>query len=111
MKVSSIPGLHVVALLLGATACAAGPTASHHQVVMRGGEFVPGEITVAVGDTVTWRNADVVPHTVTGSGWTSGELLDGQAFTRVIAEGDPGRYVCDYHPAMTGTLRVGREDP
>jgi plastocyanin len=100
-------GLHVVALFVGATACRPEPQARHHEVVMRGGAFVPATLAVEVGDTVTWRNADPVPHTATGPGWDSGELTAGASFAHEVAAGDTGSYACRYHPTMTGSLRPG----
>ena len=37
----------------------------HHVVEIRDLEFVPAELMVAPGDTITWINHDFVPHTVT----------------------------------------------
>lgn len=99
--------LHAVALLLGVAACRRGAPATasrHHLVVMRGGAFVPDSVVAAIGDTITWRNDDVVPHTATGNGWDSGELGAGGTFTRVVAGGEVGRYACRYHPAMLGEV-------
>lgn len=39
--------------------------------------FEPADITVAVGDTVTWENVGTVPHTVTAYG---DQIPDGAAF-------------------------------
>lgn len=107
MSKGSIRGLRVVALCVGVTACGPEPQARHHEVVMRGGAFVPATLAVELGDTVTWRNADPVPHTATGTGWDSGELPAGATFTRVIAAGDTGGYACRYHPTMIASLRPG----
>src|SRR6266849_9420180 len=40
-----------------------GPQA--HTVVIREVKFQPTVLTVKVGDTVEWRNDDIVPHTAT----------------------------------------------
>lgn len=96
-------GIHAIALL-GAVACTAGSSRQHHEVLMRGGEFVPALLAVAIGDTVTWRNSDLVPHTVSGATWDSGELAVGGRFTRVVEEADIGVYSCRYHPTMVAEL-------
>lgn len=72
--------------------------------------FEPDLLLITPGDTVTWTNRDVVPHTVTGDGWDSGELGLDDRFTRVVRPSDLGAYICRYHPTMAGTLRSG-EDP
>jgi len=36
-----------------------------HVVEIRNLEFTPKELVVATGDTITWINYDLVPHTVT----------------------------------------------
>lgn len=80
-------------------------------VSMDGTTFVPGDITVAVGETVTWTNKDPFPHNVSSSsgGFSSKDLQPGDEW-RFTAE-KPGKfpYVCTLHPGMKGTLIVGGE--
>lgn len=109
----------------GAVVSCAPPSeqrAAHHRVDIRSLAFEPARADVSPGDTVTWTNRDIVPHTVTGRGadpgqpgsgstdpWTSDRLDPGESFTLVVGEGtDSLPYLCQYHPTMTGTL-VGRE--
>jgi plastocyanin len=76
---------------------------------IKGYAYTPEDITVAVGDTVTWKNSDSAPHTVTS---TSGKTLDSPN----MAQGDtwsytftqPGTYpfYCAIHPDMKGTVTV-----
>ena len=70
--------------------------------------FEPATLEVAPGDTVTWINQDIVPHTVTGAGerWDSGELAPEGRFIWVVTAEGPMRYECRYHPMMTGELTV-----
>lgn len=86
------------------------PVAAHHQVTIEDLRFRPTLLRIAPGDTVTWTNRDVVPHTVTGAGWDSGELDLGDHFTRVVTASELGAYACRYHPTMAGALRSD-EDP
>lgn len=74
-------------------------------MAIEGLRFAPALLLVTPGDTVTWTNRDVVPHTVTGAGWDSGELGLDDRFTRVVMASDLGAYSCRYHPTMAGTLR------
>lgn len=44
---------------------AADPESQRHVVEIRNLEFTPKELVAALGDTITWVNYDLVPHTVT----------------------------------------------
>ena len=83
--------------------------AATHVVSITDGAFSPATLTIAAGDTVTWRNDDDRPHTVTaGDGsFDSGNLDPGQTFTMTFASARSVGYVCAYHDDMTATLTVG----
>ncbi|GAA4523262.1 cupredoxin domain-containing protein [Amycolatopsis samaneae] len=72
--------------------------------------FAPGDVTVKAGTTVTWRNEDQDPHTVTSTGnggpLRSPTLNKGETYRYVFAA--PGRYeyLCTIHPFMTATVTV-----
>jgi plastocyanin len=87
-----------------AAAGSAGATA----VTISDFSFTPADLTVSVGDTVTWTNDDDFAHTVTSSDglFDSGDLAGGQTFEFTFTE--PGRYpyVCNIHPNMTATVTV-----
>jgi plastocyanin len=79
------------------------------QVSMEGIAFNPGEITVKVGDTVTWTNNDSVGHDVTGDDFSSGDaggLSSGETFEHTFDEAGTFDYVCTVHPGMEGTVTV-----
>ena len=101
----------VAALALAgvATACARESGVVHHRLEIADLVFRPEEAVVAPGDTVTWINRDLVPHTVTAAddSWDSGALTRDSTFSWVAQPGDSVRYVCRYHPMMTGVLVVG----
>lgn len=75
---------------------------------MRDAAFQPATLTVTVGDTVTWVNRDIVPHTVTAmdGAWDSGEVPPGGAFVLIVGRRDVTPYVCRYHPTMVGALEA-----
>jgi plastocyanin len=71
--------------------------------------FVPPNLSVTSGATVTWTNRDDVPHTVSaddGKSFDSSALAQGQTFQ--ITAGPPGTYTyfCRIHPFMKATLTV-----
>lgn len=73
---------------------------------MRGLMFQPTDRQVASGDTISWVNHDIVPHTVTGfeGRWDSGDIPPGGSFTLVAERAGTMRYKCRYHPTMIGSL-------
>ncbi|MGA9841418.1 MAG: plastocyanin/azurin family copper-binding protein [Nitrososphaeraceae archaeon] len=81
--------------------------------------FSPNVINVTIGDTVTWTNHDVIPHTVTsgtgpsdlnkGKEFDSGLstlLQPGKMFSHKFTRAGEFPYFCQLHPAMTGTVMV-----
>jgi plastocyanin len=79
------------------------------EVSMEGIAFEPAEVTVAVGDTVTWTNNDSVAHDVTADSFSSGEpggMAGGDTFEHTFEEAGTFDYVCTVHPGMDGTVVV-----
>ena len=70
--------------------------------------FQSGNLTVQVGDTVTWTNGDDMPHTVTAESgaFDSGNLNQGQTYTHTFETAGTFPYSCTYHPFMKGTVTV-----
>ena len=70
--------------------------------------FDPGDLTVAVGDSVTWANEDGATHTVTSDddAFDSGDLSSGATFEETFDEAGTFAYHCDIHPQMSGTVTV-----
>lgn len=70
--------------------------------------FSPSEVTVALGDTIVWSNADFVPHTATArdGSWDS-KAIDANSSWRFVAT-KRGRheYYCVFHPNMKATVVV-----
>jgi plastocyanin len=64
--------------------------------------------TVKIGTTVTWTNADDIPHTVTSNtGLFKSKVLDsGDKFSFTFAKAGQFGYFCSLHPHMTGTIVV-----
>ncbi|HXW03788.1 MAG TPA: cupredoxin family copper-binding protein [Vicinamibacterales bacterium] len=96
-------------LLMWAAACGGAPAPRAHTItIVDATRFSPATLDVAVGDTVTWVNQDVVPHTATSTtgGFDSGRIDPEQSWTYTVAKAGELAYVCTYHPTMKGTLRV-----
>ena len=70
-------------------------------------QFAPAALTVQRGDTVTFRNKDVVPHTATSKGhFDSGNIAPGQSVSRRMDERGEFEYICTYHPGMKAKVTV-----
>jgi plastocyanin len=79
------------------------------EVSMEGIAFNPAEVTVGVGDTVTWTNNDSVGHDVTADSFSSGDpggLSGGDTFEQTFDEAGTFDYVCTVHPGMEGSVVV-----
>ena len=69
--------------------------------------FTPPELTVKVGDTVTWTNRDDIPHTVVSAGKFRSKALDtDNSFSFTFTEAGDYKYFCGLHPHMTGMIKV-----
>jgi plastocyanin len=58
------------------------------------------------GTRVTWTNRDTLAHTVTGSGFASGNLGQGQTFSYTFDIPGDYSYTCSLHPTMRGQVTV-----
>ncbi|AFV22489.1 blue (type 1) copper domain-containing protein [Methanolobus psychrophilus R15] len=78
------------------------------EVIMQNYRFLPQDIRVSVGDTVTWANDDRVTHTVTADngGFDSGELEPSETFSYTYEQEGIFGYSCTIHPGMIGTVTV-----
>ncbi len=85
------------------------PAAAAEPITIKDFSFGPGDLTVAVGATVTWTNAeDGVAHTTTSDDelWRSGSLNTGDAFSFTFDTAGAFTYFCSIHPNMTGSVTV-----
>lgn len=101
--------LALLAALALSAACAAGGEGarpSTHVVEMKGFGFRPDSVEAAVGDTVVWKNEDIVPHAVAGSGLESGSIAPDSSWRFVVRARGTVPYICPFHPTMKGTLIV-----
>lgn len=73
--------------------------------------FSPATVTVNVGDTVTWTNAEGggIPHTATSDtgAFDTGSIPDGASSTAItFSTAGTFSYHCTIHPTMLGTVVV-----
>jgi len=87
------------------------PAGGETTVDMKDIKFVPEDVTVATGTTITWTNSDQVPHTVTKEGgpggqFDSGNVDPGGTFDLTVDVKGTVDYVCTIHPGQAGTFTV-----
>ena len=76
--------------------------------------FIPAEVTVNVGETVTWSNDDSAAHTVTSGTPTGGPdgtfdsslFMADATFSYTFDNVGEYNYFCMVHPWMTGKIQV-----
>ena len=92
----------------GAKAPAVARRARTHTVTIDGSRFSPAQMSVARGDRIVWKNADLVAHTATSAagGFDSKMIAPGKSWTYVATKAGAFAYLCTYHPSMTASLRV-----
>lgn len=77
--------------------------------------FSGKNITIQLGDTVTWTNIGVEDHTATSDNglWDSGRMKPGQSFSHTFKTPGFYPYNCVYHKAMgmKGTITVNPAAP
>jgi plastocyanin len=70
--------------------------------------FSPSSVTVAVGESVTWRNTGEAPHNATADdgSFRTPDLNQGQSASHTFDSAGTFSYICTIHPNMKGTVRV-----
>jgi plastocyanin len=110
--------LAVAAALLVALAVLAAPVrAATHAIDVRDGSFRTPELTISLGDTVTWtNNGDDIHNVVSEEGtpvaFDSGNMLAGDTFSFTFTQPGIYDYTCTFHSSgdpptgMVGTITV-----
>ena len=98
----------VLALLGVAMAGGGAAFAADHAVAVSGFSFSPREITVTVGDTITWTNSDAQAHTATADdgSFDTGTIGNNGTGTATFSTAGTFPYHCKIHSSMTGTITV-----
>jgi plastocyanin len=102
---------------LGAAFAGPAPaSAATFTVEQKNLSFVPDVLSVGVGDTVTWSNAetDGSVHSVVQSGGSeinSPDMPPGSTFSHVFTSPGTTNITCRFHPDMFMTVNVGGSGP
>lgn len=102
----AVVGLALPLRLHTVSAAPAVPTAV--TVTISGFAFHPATVTIKHGTTVTWKNLDSVPHTVTADNgsFSSAVLQKGKTFSHRFSTAGTITYHCKIHPFMHGTVKA-----
>ena len=120
MRRLPLRSLTVATALVLVTAAAAGCGGSSgggNATVLKAGEpigmkslrFDPDHVQVPVGQKVTWRNEEGIPHDVkadSGGAFESKTFGKGGEFAWTPDKAGTVKYECTLHPGMTGTVDV-----
>lgn len=82
--------------------------AADHTIEIKSFKFVPNTLIVQPGDTITWINRDIAPHTATAQdkSWDTGRLKKDQSYKLVVTPETNKDYVCRFHPQMKARLEL-----
>jgi plastocyanin len=77
------------------------------QIVMENLVIKPAEVAAKVGDTVEWRNNDIVAHTATARNGDFDVMIPSkETASLVLNKAGTFEYYCRFHPMMKATLKV-----
>ena len=98
----------VVAIAAIASIGGGAVLAADHAVAIAGFAFSPQDVTVTVGDTVTWTNSDATAHTATADdgSFDTGTIGANGTGTATFSTAGSFPYHCKIHSSMTGTITV-----
>ena len=96
------------ALIAAVLALPPAAAAANTAVDIAGFAFAPRTVTVHVGDTVTWSNADARSHTATADdgSFDTGTISNGASKSVTFSTAGTFAYHCSIHPQMTATVVV-----
>jgi plastocyanin len=82
--------------------------ASKNEILIQSNSFSPDNLSIKVGDTVTWTNKDSYNHTVTAKNgeFDSGNMASGGTFSFTFSKEGTYEYICGIHTFMKGTINV-----
>ena len=92
----------------GGGGCTTSSEEGAAQVGIENFTFSPGDVTAAVGETITWTNEDSAPHTATldDDACDTGNIAQGATAGLVFDAAGTYPYHCKIHPNMVGTITI-----
>lgn len=87
---------------------AALPPHHSYTVQIKALQFTPSTVTAHIGDTIIWKNADMLSHSATSPAkiFDSHEIKPGKSARWVVTKKGSLTYMCSFHPTMKGAIVV-----
>lgn len=104
-----ISAVAIAMLLAGSPAAISVAQAQQaNAVIIKNFDFAPMSLTVKAGTSVTWKNLDGEPHTVTSVDglFRSGAIDQNESFTFKFDKPGTYKYLCSIHPRMMAAVIV-----
>ncbi|ONI82223.1 hypothetical protein ALI22I_39510 [Saccharothrix sp. ALI-22-I] len=106
--------LLLLALPPASAQAVAAAGAQGHQIPIAQYAYQPAEMTMRVGETVTWINQDTAPHdvvTTSGPAVLKSPLLEqGQSWSFTFTVPGTYQYYCSVHPDMRASITILPEE-
>lgn len=77
-----------------------------YPVLIKNFAFSPAVLSIKAGDTVIWTNNDSSLHSVSGIGFESNDMGNGQSYSYTFNSNGTFDYICKTHPSMKGQIIV-----
>ena len=105
--------LATAACALAAAGFAFAGLAANKTVSIKATGFAPKTVTIAGGDTVTWKNVDTVNHQVVANNgaFASGQIGPNRTYAKRIDTPGTYGYHDALHPTLKGTVKVTGAPP
>jgi plastocyanin len=104
-----LTGVAMLAMTSLADGAAAATGSRTHDMEMHNMRFGPAPADIKTGDTIVWKNRDLVAHTATARNHSFDVVVpSGGSATTVVRQAGTIPFYCRYHPTMQGSLVVGR---
>ena len=89
----------------------ARPVARIRKTTIKNISYMQPRITIAVGTTIEWTNADPLPHSVTAvdKSFNSGLIQPGKTYRHTFTKAGTFNFYCMPHPFMKGVVVVTAE--
>ncbi len=104
----TIVALACLALLTGPVFAADAAPERTVTITIKDFDFMPMNVVIPAGGSVSWKNLDGEPHTVTAvdGGFRSGAIDQGEVYTFKFDKPGVYSYLCSIHPKMRATVTV-----
>jgi len=94
-----------LALGVGLVGCASG-SSNTTEVRITDSGFTPADVSIKVGQMMTWANDGTTLHTVTWGDGDSGGIAQGDTYSHTFEQAGTYDYYCRYHPSAKGRVTV-----